>query len=254
MTRALALLTALALIAPASAGEPACGIPDAWVTADFAAPKSASALQKKHMKIVVVGTSSSMPPGSSAAKSAYPAQLEAALMRRHPGASIRVANYAKPRQTAAEMAAAFARIAMDEKPDLVVWQSGIVDALRGIDPEAFRVTLVTGTDILRSAGADVMLMNMQYSPRTEMMIAASSYADAMRWVSLQHEVPLFDRLGIMKFWHEHGTFDLLSPTKRLEVAEQVHACIGQLLASYIDSAIGITDAPSAEGVPPKDDR
>ena len=257
MTRAVALLMASMLIATASAGEPLCGVPDTWVTADFAAPKSASALQKKSLKIVVVGTSSSMPPGSARAQSAYPAKLEAALMRRHPDASIRVVSHAKPRQTAAEMATHFARIIGEERPDLVIWQSGIVDALRGVDPETYRVTLVAGTDVLRSAGADVMLMNMQYSPRTEMIIAASSYADAMRWVSLEHEVPLFDRLGIMRYWHEHGTFDLLSPSKRLEVAEQVHACIGELLARYVDSATRIADAATpayGEAIPPKDSR
>ena len=43
MTRAFALLMAWMMVATASAGEPLSGVPDAWVTADFAAPKSASA-------------------------------------------------------------------------------------------------------------------------------------------------------------------------------------------------------------------
>ena len=42
--------------------------------------------------------------------------------------------------------------------------------------------------------ADVILMNMQYSPRTETMISLSTYADNMRVVARDRDVPLFDRL------------------------------------------------------------
>ena len=48
-------------------------------------------------------------------------------------------------------------------------------------------------------------MNMQYSPRTELMIAATAYGEAMRMVSPKREVPLFDCLAIMKHWSELGT-------------------------------------------------
>ena len=39
------------------------------------------------------------------------------------------------------------------------------------------------------------------------MIALGTYADDMRWVALQQEVPLFDRFSIMKLWADLGTFD-----------------------------------------------
>jgi hypothetical protein len=80
------------------------------------------------------------------------------------------------------------------------------------------------------------LMNMQYSPRTELMIAVGTYAENMRVAAQQSDVPLFDRLNVMKHWSETGIFDFSSPSPG-HVAEQVHDCIGRLLADLIiDSA------------------
>jgi signal transduction histidine kinase len=78
----------------------------------------------------------------------------------------------------------------------------------------------------------VILVNMQYSPRTETMIAVQAYADAMHSVAQQQDVPLFDRLAAMKHWNENGTFDL-SSRDRSRLAETVHDCLGRALAALI---------------------
>jgi hypothetical protein len=119
------------------------------------------------------------------------------------------------------------------KPSLVVWQTGTVDAMQGIDPDQFSQALDKGIGLARGAGADVIFMNPQYSPRTESMIALGTYAENMRWVALQQDVPLFDRFSIMKLWSDNGTFDLNSATKKLDMAERVHDCIGRLIADLV---------------------
>jgi hypothetical protein len=68
------------------------------------------------------------------------------------------------------------------------------------------------------------------------MIALSTYIDDMRWVALQHEIPLFDRFEIMKLWADLGTFDFTSAKDKLAVAGRVHNCIGLLLADLIVGA------------------
>ena len=118
--------------------------------------------------------------------------------------------------------------------------------MQSIDTDQFSAALDHGINIARSAGADVVLVNAQYSPRTESMIALGTYAENMRWVALQQEVPLFDRFSIMKLWADLGTFDLYSATKKLDIAERVHDCIGQLLADFIIEAAK-PDEPHAEG-------
>jgi hypothetical protein len=120
---------------------------------------------------------------------------------------------------------------------LVVWQTGTVDAMRGVDLDQFRASLDSGIEQLQAGGADIVLMNMQYSPKTEFMIAADSYAEIMRGVALRNEIPLFDRLAVMKEWNDEGIFDLSIPTKNPEMAEQVHVCIGRLLAGLVLEAV-----------------
>ena len=235
---ALCLLTCL-IAGPTLAGDEqpgaghdsqgACATAANLVHADFAAPHVAQAIARKQLKVLVVGTTSSMISGPNTTGKAYPARLQEELVRRLPGVAVQVATFAKPRETAAEAEKALEGLVATEKPDLVVWQTGTFDAMRSVDLEAFRAALDDGIDTLQSAQADVVLLNMQYSPRTESMIAVGSYADTMRLAAMQHEILLFDRFAVMKQWNELGVFDLYAATKKTDVAERVHDCIGRLL-------------------------
>jgi hypothetical protein len=91
-------------------------------------------------------------------------------------------------------------------------------------------------DALQKAGADVILMNLQYSPRTETMISVPPYIDNMRVVAQERDIPLFDRFAIMRQWNEQGVFDLFNPTHGLELAKQVHDCLGRALSTFIIDA------------------
>jgi hypothetical protein len=90
-------------------------------------------------------------------------------------------------------------------------------------------------------------MNMQYSPRTDIMIALGPYADNMRVVAQQHEVPLFDRLAIMRHWSDTGAFDLYAAGKDNVLAHRVHDCIGRSIASMIIDAAHLRPADSKAG-------
>jgi hypothetical protein len=214
------------------------------VQTESSLPRAAAAIEKQQLDIAVVGSASSVLPGPGGARAAYPAHLEAALAKRLPGVTVKVVSWAKPRQSAVEQTAQFERILSETRPALVIWQTGTVDAMRGIDVDEFRAALESGIDTLHGGGADVILMNMQYSPRTESMIADGAYADNMHWVALQREIPLFDRLAIMKQWSELGTFDLYSATKKLDLAARVHDCIGRLLADLMLAAVQAVDTKS----------
>jgi hypothetical protein len=203
------------------------------VQADFALPRVAAAIEAKHLKIVVLGSGSSTLPGANGAAKAYPARLEGSLVQRLPGIAVKVVAHTKPRVSTAEMGKSLEQVLMDDKPDLVIWQAGTVDAMLGVDPDDFRAALDDGIDTLQAGKADTVFMNMQYSPRTDSMIALGSYLDAMRFVALQREVLLFDRLAVMKHWNELGVFDLYTATKKTDTAELVHDCIGRLLGRLI---------------------
>ena len=118
------------------------------------------------------------------------------------------------------MAESIDKLLLDQKPSLVVWQTGTYDAVRGTDPEEFRAAVSDGVEKLQAGGADVVLVNMQYSPRTESIVAIGAYADGMRWVSREREVPVFDRLAIMRHWYDAGQFDLYKRDQRHEDGQE----------------------------------
>ncbi len=228
------LLALLMLPGPAWAELPAeCRVAAHLVEHDYQLPQVARALAAKQFNILVVGAGSSLLPGPSGAKNAYPARLQIALAEKLPGVAVKVTTDVQARRTAAEMVKTLGPALAAAKPALMVWQTGTVDAMKSIDTDQFSAALAHGINIARSAGADVVLINAQYSPRTESMIALGTYAENMRWVALQQEVPLFDRFSIMRNWADLGTFDLYSATKKLDIAERVHDCIGRLLADLV---------------------
>jgi hypothetical protein len=214
-----------------------CNVPSYYISGDSTLKHVAvSAKEHNSLRIIVVGTASSSLVGPKGAASAYPARMQAALERRLPTVAVDTKVILRPRQTAAQMASDMQKVASDARPVLVIWQAGTVDAMRGIDPDSFRFALDQGVDTVQKAGADVILMNMQFSPRTESVIALGSYADNMRVVSRERDIPLFDRLAIMRHWNDIGTFDLAAATKDTKMAAQVHDCIGRALASQIIDA------------------
>jgi hypothetical protein len=233
--------------AAAGADDAACAVASHLVQVDAALPRAAEAVAKtRSLTITVAGTTSSSLPGAEGPRLAYPARLEVALAKRLPGIAVKVVPYVAPRQTAAAMAAAFPKILKADKPALVVWQTGTYDAMQGIGPEPFQTTLEETVDALHAGGADVILVNMQFSPRTDSVLASQAYAEAIRWVALEHGVNLFDRQAIMRQWSELGTFDLMAATKSLDTAAQVHNCIGTLLADLVADALKMNETESKE--------
>jgi GDSL-like Lipase/Acylhydrolase family len=215
----------------------ACDVPASFLESEIDLGRVTAELKDKHrLDISVLGTGSSSLPGPDGPHFAYPARLEDALKRELPGNEIKVTAHVQPRQTTANMVSGLDKILAEDHPSLVIWQAGTADAINGVETEDFRTSLEDGIDKIQAAGADVILVNMQYSPRTASMLDVSTYADVMRHVAQQRNALLFDRLAIMQYWNDIGTFDLYAATKKYDMARQVHECIGRALASLINSA------------------
>ena len=235
---AVAVLAAALSIATgaAFAAEP-CDIPGYLLLGNNELKHVDEAVQKeKKLTIAVVGTGSSILAGPDGPRSAYPARLEAVLKQKLPSVAVKVVSLVRTRMTTEDLARGMEKMLVDEKPDLVIWQTGTLDAIRRIDPDEFRAALEDGVETLHKGGADVILMNMQYSPRTDIMVPLGPYADNMRVVAQQHEIPLFDRLAIMRHWSDTGAFDLYAAGKDNVLAQRVHDCIGRGIASMIIDA------------------
>jgi lysophospholipase L1-like esterase len=221
--------------------DTSCAVAEHLVYADFPTPRVATAIAGKKLDIVVVGTNSSIIATTGGPAKAYPARLEEALTKRLPGVVVTVTTLANPKYTSVDAEKVLEQVAVEQKPDLVIWQTGTVDAMRAIDLDEFRTALDDGLGALRAANIDAVFINMQFSPRTDQIIAIGSYADAIRLAALQHEVNVFDRFAAMKYWNELGTFDLYAATKKTDIAEGVHYCIARLLSDLIVQAATIAE-------------
>jgi hypothetical protein len=233
--------TVLALLAGLSAAfaqqGPSCHVPDYLMSIERPLGRvSAAVHDRKKIDIVVIGTGSSTLPGPDGVSKAYPARLEASLRARLKNIEINVVAETKSGRSAADMAKDMEQIVRVSQPALVIWQTGTYEAMHGMDVDEFRGEIEEGVEKLRSAGVDAILVNMQYSPRTEIMIALDPYAEAMRLVSRELDVTLFDRLGIMRYWNDTGAFDLYASGKDPAMAQGVHDCLGRALASLVIEA------------------
>ncbi len=239
----LILLAGLLAAAPARAEDApqSCEVPAYLLTSESALPKVADAVKSGHpLDILVVGSRSSTINTSDG--SAYPGRLQAALREKLPSIAVNVSLELQVKKTAEEAASGFVKLVEGKRPTLVIWQTGTVDAMRSIDPDDFRSAVDEGVAALQNAGADVVLMNLQYSPRTETMISASPYLDNMRVVAQQHDVPLFDRFAIMRNWNDSGDFDLFSASHGIELAKRVHDCLGRALSKFVIEAAHLNPA------------
>ena len=234
---AITPFAAFLAIAARAAPPEQCDPPQSLIESETDLARAMNEFKDKHrLDVTVIGSGSSALSGPDGARSAYPARLEDALKQRLAGAEIKVTAHVQAKETTATMVSGLGKILSDDKPALVIWQTGTADALNGVEPEDFRKNLDDGIEQIQAAGADVILMNMQYSPRTASMLDVSAYADVMRIVAEQRGALLFDRFAIMESWNDSGTFDLYTTTKNYDMARRVHDCIGWALASLIINA------------------
>jgi hypothetical protein len=241
---ALALATApgCALLLPVASfainADTRCAVPESLTFIDTPLPQTARKLAARQpVHLVILGTSSSMPTTKGLPRS-YAAGLEAALESRLPGSRLQIDNLSEKTHTADQMAEKLAKTIVPMKPDLVLWQTGNVDAAQQIDINAFSAALEDGIAVLRKAGIDVMLIAPQFRMRLSMMVDVAPYDQVMSQLGSAEEVAVFPRFDIMRHWADNGTFDTRTDdmTQQMQVAEAQNRCIAGLLAEMIAHA------------------
>jgi len=238
------ILCAGLLAAPpvrAEAAPPACDVPAYLLTTDSVLARVAAAVKDgKPLDILVLGSRSSTI--ATQAGSAYPARMLAALKEKLASSEINISVEIQGGKTAEDSVGTLVKLVEAKKPTLVIWQTGTVDAIRGIDPDDFRHVVDEEIAALKQAGVDVILVNPQYSPRTEMITSLPPYLDNMRIAAQQHDIPLFDRFAIMRHWSDSGDFDFSNPAHGVELAKRVHACLGRALSKFVIDAAHLDQA------------
>lgn len=242
LLRSLATAAAFAVMAPAAhaAEDESCYVPPFLVAPNSALQRVAEAAKRDGRLSIVIVSGSPSQVGGTKDRRSYPSYLENALREQLPGIDVKVEVRAKARRPTAELQALLPAIVDEIKPALVIWQIGTVDTLQQSDIDTFRQSLERGIDAVAERSADTVLLDMQFSPRTDRLVDYASYLDAIREVAEAAQVPLFERYEIMQYWNVAGTFDLAS-LKDDGLYEKVHLCIGELLADFILRGAGLKE-------------
>jgi lysophospholipase L1-like esterase len=248
MTGCRSIFPALAVLAfasampaaPAAAGE-RCAAPAEFTTAAGALPNAAAAVrQRRALRVLIVGTGSSTNGGTSAQAASYPQRLEKDLAAAFPGVTVTVQTRGGRGLTAADMLPLVIEGLDGFRPDVVIWQSGTVDAVRGLDPDGFAQTIGEGVDKALRRRADVILMDMQFSRFSRAAVNYSPYRQGLDSIANANAgVLAFQRYDLMRFWAASGQIDVeRAPRAEWQAqADLLHACLARALAEVIRDGV-----------------
>jgi len=199
-------------------------------------PRTAGRLKSgEPIKIVAIGSSSTVGLWEFGPSTTFPEVMRREILRLQSNARISVVNSGRVGDTIPDNIARFQRDVFPFEPDLILWQLGTNDiAWGGRVDDLLKDNVVQAVRALRAGGADVILMDLQYTP----MVLASAYYSKMQAiigeVAQQERIGLFSRFALMRRSIDAGLApDALVSWDRLHNSTEGYDCIGRALARTI---------------------
>jgi acyl-CoA thioesterase-1 len=190
------------------------------------------------LTIVAIGSSSTAGAGASSPAMSYPNRLAVELNALFPSLPINVINRGVNGEESREMIARFDRDVFAENPDLVIWQVGSNSVLRDRPLSEANESLREGLQRLRASGADVVLMNPQYSPKVITKHDVDGMVDLIHITAKETNVDLFERFAVMRYWRltEDLPFSTFTSPDELHMNDWGYGCLAKLLAGSLHEA------------------
>lgn len=202
-------------------------------------------LQKRAVRVIALGSSSTVGVGASSPLASYPVRLENDLEGVIDGLAVEMF----PRGISGEVAEGAAERLKVEvasvKPDLVVWQVGTNDAVARIDREDFGAQLRETLAWLKSHEIDVVLIDPQYVERLAKDERYMSIVNEIATVASEMRVLLVNRYDAMvDLARQHPGSSYLA-SDRFHLNDLGYRCMAEYAARAIVSGILQADAESA---------
>jgi len=166
---------------------------------------------------------------------AFPLQMAKNLRTLFPGIEVQVSVRGGRGLLATEMLDLLRKELTLKRYDLVIWQTGTVEAVRNMPPSEFGQTLTDGAQAVQESGGDLILVDPQFSRFLQTNSNLDPYFQALQQVSAMPGVVLFHRYDLMRGWANDGGIDLerTSRSDRQKAIEVLHACLGRHLARLV---------------------
>ena len=248
---AISLCAFLVLAQPLYAGtEPdgACGAPDEFVTSGASLAQLAAAVAAGGpVDILAVGSATTVGSLTAAGEhsasqgGAFPWYMVRALHAALPSVEFRITVRGGRGMTAEEMLPLIHAAQKHQRYPLVLWQTGTVEAVRGLQPDGLLDVLHTGAERVRDAGGDLVLVDPQFSRFLRANTDLDPYENVMQQVATMPGVALFHRFDLMRAWANDGRIDLERAPKagRDKALEELNACLGKALSRFVLSGLDV---------------
>lgn len=241
-----AALAFAVLLPPAAGAQPvpptgaaeACLAAGAGLALGAPLPRTKARLRSgQPLTIVAIGSSSTTGFGTWSAAAAFPEVMRRELERLRPGAQVAMINSGRIGETVPGNLARFADDVLAHRPDLVIWQLGTNDVVWRGFAENLEARIAEGVRALKAAGADVVLMDLQYAPAVTRAARHPEMQAMIAAVARQERAGLFRRFELMRRAIEQGV-----PQGEIVAWDGLHHtaagydCVGRALARAVHAA------------------
>jgi hypothetical protein len=256
MLRSAFLLLACAILAlptPSRAGsetDGVCGAPAEFTTTDAPLAQLATAIAAGGpVPVLAVGSattvgsvsSSTGLPTSAAPGASFPWHMVRALEAALPDVKFTLTVRGGRGMTAEDMLKLIEAALKEQRFALVLWQTGTVEAVRGLRPDGVLDVLHSGAERIREAGGDLVLIDPQFSRFLRANTDLDPYENILQQVATMPGAALFHRFDLMRAWANDGRIDLEHTQKadRDKALDELNQCLGKALARFVLSGVDV---------------
>jgi acyl-CoA thioesterase-1 len=231
-------LAAMIPVAAFAAESPWCQAPPGWTAILPPLEHTTARIELGGpLDIVAIGSSSTVGVGATGPAEAYPVLLQAALRRHFPHLDIEVENRGRNGEDAPEELARLTADVVAAHPALAIWQVGTNAVLRRDDLRADGEWMREGVALMKHAGIDVVLMDLQYAPRVLDRASYGVMQDLIADTADAAHVGLFRRFALMHYWestHPAEAPPMIGPDG-LHMTDAGYACLATDLAAALEA-------------------
>jgi hypothetical protein len=192
------------------------------------------------LDILAVGSATVLGPDGDQPEAGFPYRMAQMLKLAAPQTDVTVTLRGGRGQTAETMGAALDDALSTHSYQLVLWQTGTVEAVKRLPPEALYNTILKKAEVLREK-TDLILVDPQFSRFLRANTDITPYENVLEKIATLPGVTLFHRFELMRIWADRGTLDLerAAPADRKPTNLLLHACLGRTLARMVLAGAGM---------------
>ncbi|WP_414472319.1 SGNH/GDSL hydrolase family protein [Microvirga sp. M2] len=192
------------------------------------------------IRILAIGSSSTEGIGATSPDRAYPAQLEDELSEDWKG-NVSVVNAGKGGETGVQTVERLEAALETQHFDLVIWQVGTNDAIKGVSEDDFRAILERGIAAVRTAGASLILLDQQYFPTIKDPSRYEQFVHVVSALGRERQIPVFSRYALMQDWNSQSAEELRSmlSSDGFHMSDKGYDCLADQVAEAIQTLVEV---------------